>query len=443
MASYGIAITLPLPMAGQVQWDGPLSDLIQQLIDVLAQRVTTDGMDIGKALDMQGHALIDATAVEFVTNGDPGIANSIYYSSGGELFCRDGTNRPIQLTAGGVVNVAGSGGFGGDYVSSNQNGASFTNATNTFTFTVAGGTSYATMENGEVKIHQGSSANSVGLRAPTSLTTYELTLPGALPGDDRTLLTADATGTVAFTLTGSILTQTPGRWIARQVFAATGPYTPSTKANSLHIRIVGGGGGGGAADLSSANAGSAAGGGAGGVYVEDFRTIVPISGNVYVGAAGSGGTTGPAIAGSPGGSTILRITGSNGNYVYTVPGGLGGAVAVSTTNDMRPGGGLSAVPTLTIGGTSVGFIGASMQDEGKAAQTISAALQAKSGMGGSTPLGAGGGSVSLLYLSASQSPGKPGYGNGAGGGGACSVDGGTAAAGGNGATGYVIIDEYR
>jgi hypothetical protein len=205
MASYGVAITLPLPVSGQVQWDGPLGDLLQAFIDVLAQRVTVDGLDIGAALDMQGHALVNALNVQCIPSGDPGVANSLYYGTGGELFVRDGSNRAIQLTSGGVVNVAGSGGFGGDYVSSNQNGASFTNSTNTFTFTVSGGTTYATVEHGEVKIHQGSSANSVGLKASSAMgSSYELVLPDGLPANGGpTLLRVDATGTVQLAASAS------------------------------------------------------------------------------------------------------------------------------------------------------------------------------------------------------------------------------------------------
>jgi hypothetical protein len=197
MASYGVAITLPLPVAGQVQWDGPLGDLLQALIDVLSQRVTVDGMDIGASLDMQGHALIDALNVQFISEGDSGAINTLYYSAG-ELFARDGSNRAVQITSGGVINVAGSGGFGGDYVSSNQNGASFTNSTSTFTFTAAGGTVYATMEGGEVKVHQGSSANSVGLKSPASLgSSFELTFPTSLPTNGGpALLRIDATGSI-------------------------------------------------------------------------------------------------------------------------------------------------------------------------------------------------------------------------------------------------------
>lgn len=194
MASYGVQITLPIPSAGQVQWSGPLNDLLQSFIDVLAARVTVDGIDITASLNMQGNALINALNVQFIPNGDTGVANTLYYS-GGELWLRDGTNRTVQITSGGVVNVAGSGGFGGDYISANQNGASYTSATQTFSFTSSGGTVYSALESEKVKIHNGSSAYSVTLQSPTIAANETITLPGTNPAT-RTFLMMDATGSL-------------------------------------------------------------------------------------------------------------------------------------------------------------------------------------------------------------------------------------------------------
>ena len=206
--SYGIAITLPIPQAGQVAWDGPLNDLLQAVIDVLAQRVTVDGLDIAASLGMNGNALIDATNISFVTNGDLGTPNSIFYSTNGELFCRDGTNRLIQITSGGVINVGGTGGFGGDYVATNQNGASYTNSTQTFTFTAAGGTVFAPVESGRLVVHE-SGAPAVTLRSPSSLTGYTLTFPNNVPQGARAVVTADATGSLAFSLSASFTESIP------------------------------------------------------------------------------------------------------------------------------------------------------------------------------------------------------------------------------------------
>lgn len=104
------------------------------------------------------------------------------------------------MTSGGSVNVTGTGGFGGDYAATNPGGASFTNSTSTFTFTVSGGTVYATVEAGTYRIHNGSSTGYVGLAAPSTIgsTQYTLTLPASL-AFARRLVEVDTTGSVAFT----------------------------------------------------------------------------------------------------------------------------------------------------------------------------------------------------------------------------------------------------
>lgn len=201
--TYGIRDTNPMPVAGQVQWDQAVNAKLQAHDDTLAQRVTVDGINVNGTIDAQGNAVINVSNVRFFIGGDPGVANSVFISSG-DLWVRDGSNRLVQLTSGGSVNVAGSGGFGGDYVSSNQNGASFTNATGTFTFTVSGGTSYATLEHGSVLVHNGSSTGYVGIAAPSTIgsTQYTLTMPAALVGGPA-LVRVDATGTVQFAQSAS------------------------------------------------------------------------------------------------------------------------------------------------------------------------------------------------------------------------------------------------
>jgi len=211
--TYGIRDTNPLPVAGQAQWDSAVNAKLQAHDDTLAQRVGVDGLDINGTLDAQGNAVINVSNVRFFTGGDPGVANSVFISSG-DLFVRDGSNRLVQVTSGGAVNVAGSGGFGGDYVSSNQNGASFTNATNTFTFTVSGGTVYATIEGGSLKVHNGSSAQAITLSAPATLgSSYTVTLPTSVPlTGGPTVLRFDATGSLQAAASASFSASIPVAW---------------------------------------------------------------------------------------------------------------------------------------------------------------------------------------------------------------------------------------
>lgn len=222
--TYGVRDTNPMPVAGQVQWDQAVNAKLQAHDDTLAQRVTVDGINVNGTLDAQGNAVINVSNVRYFPDGDPGVANSVFMSSG-DLWVRDGSNRLVQLTSGGVVNVAGSGGFGGDYVSSNQNGASFTNATGTFTFTVNGGTSYATMEHGSVLIHNGSSAQAVTLQSPSGLgSSYAITLPTSLPlNGGPAALRIDATGSIQCAASSSF-TESLDASAARPSFGLVGGY---------------------------------------------------------------------------------------------------------------------------------------------------------------------------------------------------------------------------
>lgn len=201
MASYGVRITLTLPNAGDVQWDGPLGDVINAILDVVANRVGVDGLDINGTLDVQGHEISNILDARFTTGGDPGTANSIFINSSGELCVRDSSNRLVQVTSGGSVNVTGTGGFGGDYAAANPGGASFASATSTFTFTVSGGTVYATVEAGAYRIHNGSSTGYVGLAAPSTIgsTQYTLTMPVSLLSTGRRVMEVDSTGSIALT----------------------------------------------------------------------------------------------------------------------------------------------------------------------------------------------------------------------------------------------------
>lgn len=195
--AYGIRIDLPLPQAGQVSWDGPLNDILQEVIDVLASRVTVDGLDIRDTLDVQGSAIVDALRISFIPEGDPNTPNSVFYDDG-ELKCRDGLNRLVQLTSGGVVNVSGGSGFAGDYAATNSNGASYNNLTKTFTYTTDGGTSYAISETADLILHRGSGANTTRIRANDALgTSYVMTLPPG-PPSATSVLRVDVTGGLTF-----------------------------------------------------------------------------------------------------------------------------------------------------------------------------------------------------------------------------------------------------
>lgn len=197
-----------------------------------------------------------------------------------------------------------------------------------------------------------------------------------------------------------------------------GTYTVPSGIHKIFVRLVGGGGGGGAADgvLNQTAAGN---GGSAGGYLEKTLTVVPGTDYSYfVGAGGPGGTV-PSNNGSSGTSTTFdgsTLTGTNGD------GGAGGATGTTSRAGTATAGG---VPT----GGDVNIRGGSGEQS-----LISLIAWAKGGRGGESILGAGG-----MGNTAGTGFSGLGYGSGGGGGGTTNA---TDRAGGDGAQGIIIIQEY-
>ncbi|ENR0220476.1 hypothetical protein ACERX2_004450 [Enterobacter kobei] len=225
------------------------------------------------------------------------------------------------------------------------------------------------------------------------------------------------------------ITANPGRLINVLTFTASGTYTPTSGTKKIRVRMVGGGGGGGGAGAATSAGYTGAGHGAnGGTYGEtgliDASTITTIA--VVVGAAGTGSA---GATGTNGGNS------SFGSYI-TAPGGGGGWAGAAGPQVNALVADASATANCT--GTNVlvsipGEGGLGQMSIGSTTQN-----QIKGGHGGSSFLGKGGGAVG-----GGQTP-YPGVGYGAGGAGAATNNafGTTAAAGSNGSSGIVIVEEY-
>lgn len=140
---YGAPITASLPSFGQTQWSGTLNTVLYAITGTLAQPVTPAGMGFTANLDMAGNALKDAPAAVLIPNVDAGVPRSLFFASTGslalgELYIRDGANRPIRLTNSGNVNPATGGGFGGSYVASGALAAYSGSTAFTYYFTTSG-----------------------------------------------------------------------------------------------------------------------------------------------------------------------------------------------------------------------------------------------------------------------------------------------------------------
>ena len=197
------------------------------------------------------------------------------------------------------------------------------------------------------------------------------------------------------------------------VFTGDGTYTPHAAMLYCRVRAVGGGGGGGAVTATI----SAAGGGGAGGYAEGTFTRAQIGASkaVTMGTAGSAGSSGGN--GGNGGDTSLGT-------LLIAKGGLGGIGDGGTLPPATHHGGLGGVAG-TGDLTSAGQAGGMGFSDG---------VSAMSGAGGSSQFGGGGAQEDSGVGAAGA-----GYGGGGGGGSTLSA---THRAGGAGALGVMIVEEY-
>ena len=206
------------------------------------------------------------------------------------------------------------------------------------------------------------------------------------------------------TATSTVVGSMPAYWIGKNVqtitTTGTSTFTVPSGVNKLHVKLVGGGGNGGNASCAGANETCGASGGSSGGYSEGFVDVTGTSTiQVFVGTAGQWTTFG-----------------TNGYYMYGNKGSDG-------ADEGGPlGGGTSSGGFLNItGGSSSG-----------GANTVVSNNAALGGVGGSNPLGFGGGGDAC-------GSGSSGSGYGAGGGGSGSGQACGQYSGGAGAQGVVII----
>jgi microcystin-dependent protein len=211
-----------------------------------------------------------------------------------------------------------------------------------------------------------------------------------------------------------------GKFVKTTVFTSGTTFTTQASTHTCFVRMVGCGGGGGGGSYSSSNC-SVGGGGAAGGYLE--KTITVASSTGYTMSFGSGGTAGANTGGT--GGTGGDVTINIGGTLLTAKGGLGGVGQTYGTGAAAVLGGLGVVPT----NGDVNVLGVSGNPGIRFSGTVGC-----SGKGGESLFGAGGNSKNA------QGAGNNGNGYGSGGGGAIALS--AAVAGGVGAGGIIIIDEY-
>lgn len=235
---------------------------------------------------------------------------------------------------------------------------------------------------------------------------------------------ANAADNTLAAVVAALLPTITGRLLRAPLVINAGTVSYTTPANcTLIVTICLGGGGGGGGAATAVGSAAAGGGGAGGAMALKTFTVTPST--AYVVAVGTGGTGGANTggAGSAGGNTSFTV----GGVTVTALGGNAAAGQAASVTLAAANGGTGNISTNgdINGAGQAGFYG--RRDSG---------TFGTSGAGGSSLFGGGGRGM------IATSNGENGKGFGAGGSGGLCLNGGTAATGGNGADGIILVFEY-
>lgn len=205
---------------------------------------------------------------------------------------------------------------------------------------------------------------------------------------------------------------------SRQVFAATGTWTRPSGCLAVNVIVVAGGGGGGGTTTTAAGQSSeAGGGGGGGASIKFIYTGLGSTESVTVGTGGTAGAT----AGGTGGTGNSSSFGAHA----TATGGSGGTGSANSAGNLSNAGGNGGIGSSG----DYNFNGS----DGHWGRVLS---------GTRVFMGAGGASYLGGVRTVGDESARAGRIYGGGGAGTNLGAGGSAIAGGAGADGVVVVDEY-
>lgn len=238
-------------------------------------------------------------------------------------------------------------------------------------------------------------------------------------------LTIGATGTVLKVAGGIPSWAAQGvNKVVRQVFAASGTYTPTAGMLYCDVEVVGAGGGSGGCVLTGLTTLGAAGGGGGGGYARKVfsAATIGVSQTVTIGAGGAAGSTSGGNGGTGGTTSLGALISATGGG-----GGVGCSTAEATVMSGGGVGGQGSSGDFNTRGDP-GQSGFGLSFGGNALTTA--------GKGGSSYYGGGG--IGTAFGNTATAGGAPGGGAS----GASNPFQGLATAGAIGGAGAVIITEY-
>ncbi|HEU4984289.1 MAG TPA: hypothetical protein VFT58_01505 [Nitrososphaera sp.] len=199
---------LTLPVVGVTAGStaaGLVGAALSAIISRLETKVTPSSIDVNSDLsfksgvtnygakDLQRAAFASLSAVLAAAS----YPTTLYVVSG-NLHYNDGAGNAIQMTSGGTLNIASSGGITGAGYGAGGSGVEVNwDSVNTkYRFRSGNGTdSFAAVECDDVLLRDGS-GNAIRLAAPALGTDYTLTLPNAVPAASGSLLLMDTAGAI-------------------------------------------------------------------------------------------------------------------------------------------------------------------------------------------------------------------------------------------------------
>lgn len=271
---------------------------------------------------------------------------------------------------------------------------------------------------------QGNTSGFVVISAQAAAGTYNFNLP-TTAGNVNQVLTSQGGGSTAMTWQ-NVATGTPVQTVTKQVFTASGTYTPHAGLIVAVLECVGaGGGGGGVTGVAGSNV--IAGPGASGGYSRSvvLAATIGASKTVTVGTHGTGGAAGNN-SGSGGGASCFTSTSCVSGQIVSANGGGAGTFGVNT-GAPAPGGAAGTGDIAAAG------------NPGGPPQVGTTALFPFPGASSHF----GGGATAPTFVSSTALTGINASNYGSGGSGAWAQNITANAAGGNGSDGICIATEYN
>jgi hypothetical protein len=168
-------------------------------------QIVSAAININADLTFASYSATNLRSATFAAGQAVSGVRKLYVGANSELYWNNSAaGTAIQLTNGTALNVSAFiGGIGGDYTSVSA-ALNYDNSAARYTLKAGGGTTWARVAAGEVRIHEHASTSSiyVALAAPAGIASpYTVTFPAAVPAAKR-LVQASAAGVLTFENTG-------------------------------------------------------------------------------------------------------------------------------------------------------------------------------------------------------------------------------------------------